>query len=137
MALANSSVLVLFNPNPETVVSADASFKLGAVLLQRQHDGELKPIAFISSLMTPNKCRYAQLGKRHWCSRGHVSALQTTRALDSIRTHRSQGLSAPLQLQTPGRTADPDAVFPAPHDALQLYRLPCPRKKAPSCCYSL
>ena len=44
--LTTRPVLALFNQTRETIVSADASsYGLGAVLLQRQQDGELKPIS--------------------------------------------------------------------------------------------
>ena len=60
----NAPVLALFDPNRETILSADASsFRLGAVLLQRQPSGELQPIAFISRSMTPTEQRYAQIEK--------------------------------------------------------------------------
>ena len=62
--LTNAPVLALFDLNRETVLSADASsFGLGAVLLQRQPSGEMKPIAFISRSMTPTEQRYAQIEK--------------------------------------------------------------------------
>lgn len=48
-ALVTSPVLSLFEQSCETVVSADASsYGLGAVLSQKQPDGELKPISYIS-----------------------------------------------------------------------------------------
>ena len=62
--LTNTPVLALFNPNLETILSADASsFGLGAVLLQKQLSGELKPVSFISRSMTPTEQRYAQIEK--------------------------------------------------------------------------
>lgn len=63
-ALAASPVLALFDPNLETVLSADASnHGLGAVLLQRQLTSDLQPVAFISRSMTPTETRYAQIEK--------------------------------------------------------------------------
>ena len=57
-------MLALFNHTRETIVFADASsYGLGAVLLQRQQDGELKPISYISRSLTPTEQRYAQIEK--------------------------------------------------------------------------
>ena len=51
--LTSTPVLALFNLRAETVVSADVpSYGLGAVLMQKQLQGELKPIAYISRSMT-------------------------------------------------------------------------------------
>ena len=62
--LTSSPVLALFDPNLETIISADASsFGLGAVLLQRQPTGDLKPVAYVSRSMTPTEQRYAQIEK--------------------------------------------------------------------------
>ena len=50
--MCHSPVLAMFDPNRDTILSADASsFGLGAVLRQRQDDGTLRPIAYISRAM--------------------------------------------------------------------------------------
>ena len=62
--LTTSPVLSLFDPERETVVSADSSsFGLGAVLLQKQPNRELKPISYLSRSLTPTEQRYAQIEK--------------------------------------------------------------------------
>jgi hypothetical protein len=62
--LVASPVLALFDPNLETILSADASsYGLGAVLLQKQVTGQLLPVAYISRSMTPTERRYAQIEK--------------------------------------------------------------------------
>ena len=62
--LTASPILAHFDPNRETVLSADASsYGLGAVLLQKQTTGELQPVAYISRAMTPTERRYAQIEK--------------------------------------------------------------------------
>ena len=61
-SLVRSPVLALFNPNYETIVSADASsYGFGAVLLQPKPSAELKPVAFVSRSMTNAEVRYAQI----------------------------------------------------------------------------
>ena len=63
-ALIVSPVLALFNPNLETILSADASSHgLGAVLMQRQESGEVKPVSYVSRAMTQTEQRYAQIEK--------------------------------------------------------------------------
>ena len=60
--LTAAPVLALFDPSRETTVSADAScYGLGAVLLQRQPDGGMKPVSYISRSLTPTEQRYAQI----------------------------------------------------------------------------
>ena len=62
--LTKSPVLAPFDPNLETIVSADASsYGLGAVLLQTQWCGETRAVAYISREITPTEQRYAQIEK--------------------------------------------------------------------------
>ena len=61
-ALTSSPVLALFDPNLDTIISADASsFGLGAVMMQRQPTGDLKPVAYISRSTTSTEQKYAQI----------------------------------------------------------------------------
>jgi transposase InsO family protein len=64
-ALTTSPVLAHFNPNYETILSADSSsYGLGAVLLQQQPmEEEYRPVAYISRSLTPTETRYAQIEK--------------------------------------------------------------------------
>ena len=56
MILTLSPVLALFDPSLAATVSADASsFGLGAVFLQIQQSGELRPIAYASRAITPTE----------------------------------------------------------------------------------
>ena len=60
--LSGSTVLALYSPNRETCVSADASsFGLGAVISQKQENGEWRLIAFQSRSMTAMEIRYSQI----------------------------------------------------------------------------
>ncbi|KAL8584885.1 hypothetical protein ACOMHN_037588 [Nucella lapillus] len=62
--LTSSETLALYHPERNTVVSADSSsFGLGAVLLQRQNDGHMKPVAYASRSLTKTEKRYAQIEK--------------------------------------------------------------------------
>ena len=62
--LTSTPVLALFDPNRDTILSADASsYGIGAVLLQKQRNEEVKPIAYKSRALTPTEQRYAQIEK--------------------------------------------------------------------------
>ena len=63
-AVITAPVLALFDLTYETIVSADAScYSLGAVLMQRQPGGNLKPVAYITRSLTPTEMRYTQIEK--------------------------------------------------------------------------
>ena len=62
--LVSTPVLAFYDPQLETKVSADASsYGIGAVLVQKQPEGDWKPVAFISRALTGTEKRYAQIEK--------------------------------------------------------------------------
>ena len=63
-SLTSAPVLALHNANRETILSADtSSYGLGAVQLQKQPDGERRPVAHASRAMSGVEQRYAQIEK--------------------------------------------------------------------------
>ena len=57
-------MLALYDARHKTVLSADASlYGLGAVLRQKQPDGNLRPIAYASRALTVTEQRYARIKK--------------------------------------------------------------------------
>ena len=63
-SLTSSEVLAMYDPNLDTVVSADASaYGLGAVLRQKQPNGDPRPVSYISRSPNPTECRYVQIEK--------------------------------------------------------------------------
>ena len=86
-ALTTAPVFAWFDPTHEAIVSADAScYGLGATLIQKQPDGVMKPIAYISRSLTPTEQRYTQTEKEvlafrlpHWTQIQHTNKSQTAR----------------------------------------------------------
>ena len=59
-SLTSSEVLPMYDPNLDTVVSADASaYGLGAVLRQKQPNGDLRAVSYNSRSLNHTECRYA------------------------------------------------------------------------------
>ena len=62
--LSTAPTLALYDPQLPTFVSADASsYGLGAILVQQQPDGSLRPVVYASRALTPTEQRYAQIEK--------------------------------------------------------------------------
>ena len=56
--------MALYDPNLETKINADASsYGIGGVVLQKQEDGEWKPVSYISRALTDTESRYSQIEK--------------------------------------------------------------------------
>ena len=63
-SLTSTEVLALYDPNLDTVVSADASaYGLGAVMRQKQTNGDFRPVAYISRTLNSTEVKYAQIEK--------------------------------------------------------------------------
>ncbi|KAL5490740.1 hypothetical protein EMCRGX_G015917 [Ephydatia muelleri] len=61
--LGMPTVLCIYDPNAETMISGDASSRgLGAVLLQK-HDSVWKPVAYASRSLSDTEANYAQIEK--------------------------------------------------------------------------
>ena len=63
-SLLSSTVMAYWKPDVETRLTTDASpFGLGAILEQKQTDGQFKPIAYASRSLTDIERRYSQTEK--------------------------------------------------------------------------
>jgi len=81
--LTTPGILVHYNPESETKVSADvSSHGLGAVLLQNVND-QWHPVAYASQSLTDTKSRYAQVEKEAlaatWACEKFASYIQLPR----------------------------------------------------------
>ncbi len=58
-AFTSAPVLAHFDPDKETWLETDASdYVVASVLSQRQEDGQIHPVAFLSKKMSPQECNY-------------------------------------------------------------------------------
>ena len=63
-SLTSTPTLAHYDASRQTKLSSDASSHgLGAVLMQRQDDGEWRPVVYASRAMSPTEQRYAQIEK--------------------------------------------------------------------------
>ena len=62
--LTSTPILALYDPKLETKINADvSSYGIGGVVLQKQEDGEWKPVSYISRALTDTESRYSQMEK--------------------------------------------------------------------------
>ena len=62
--LSSAPTLALYDSQLEAIVSADASsYSLGAVLTQKQFDGNQRSVVYASKALIPTEQRYAQIKK--------------------------------------------------------------------------
>ena len=63
-SLVSTPILALYDPNKETKINSDASsYGIGGVVLQKQDDGNWKPVSYVSRALTPTETRYSQIEK--------------------------------------------------------------------------
>ena len=91
LRFAKRPILCHFNPDLPTWIESDASdWVLGAVLSQRQPDGEIKPVAFLSQKLSSAECNYEIYDKE---------LLAIVRAFDEWRPELA-GTLEPIQVLT-------------------------------------
>ena len=132
--LSSVPILAVYDPNLDTVVSADASsFGLGAVRMQKQPDASWRPVVYASRSLTPTKQRYAQIGKE---------ALALTWACESFAECL---LGKPFHLHTDHKSLVPilssksldtlcqGATLSHAFDVIPILHLPCVWEGPPHC----
>ena len=78
-ALLKQPVLAIYNPQAETELHTDASAEgIGAILLQKQSDGKLKPVLYFSMKTTPQESKYHSY---------ELETLAIVRALQRMRVY--------------------------------------------------
>ena len=71
--MASAQTMAYFNKELETLIQIDASpVGLGAILTQRQENGEFRPVYLASRTLSSVEKRYSQTEKIHWPSCGVV-----------------------------------------------------------------
>ena len=120
--LTSAPVLAHYSPNRKTRLSSDASsYGLGAVLLQKQDDGEFKPVFYTSRSLTPTEQRYAQIEKEAlgvtWACEKFREFIMGLKDLTIETDHRP--LLSLLKTKKFGRIVSPySEVQDAPHALL-------------------
>ena len=73
--VSSTLMLVLYNQTTLPVDASTCTYRLEAVLLQDQADGDIKPISYISRSLSPMKERYTQIEKNALAFTHHVPEL--------------------------------------------------------------
>ena len=101
-----SEVLAKYEELRKTVLSADTSsysLGLGAVLHQKQPNGELQPVAYISRALTQTEQHYAQLKKEALAIRWDCSCFQDYLLGKTFKIETDHKPSVPLLSTKPPR----------------------------------
>lgn len=61
--LESPDVFAVYDVRRPTTISCDASHEIGAVLLQKDKDGDQKPVAYVSRTLNSSKKNFAQIEK--------------------------------------------------------------------------